>query len=340
VLSGNALSGGKSYEDYLKEQSPNVVLLRYGAADAIRLNDPAKTLANLQQMVDLAKQYGATPILIGVSPFAAGNDIRAGNINEWSVDPYINSANAINSGIQQLAGQNQLPFVDVRSLEAPKGSLLDGVHPTADFGKQMADFIGQNVAAALPQFQFGAAPTPAPAPTPSPTPAPTPTPAPSSGGIAGLVPALQTSWNGSGGVGADTYQAAPPAPAVAPTPIAVGATQDGGLKSLLPSGWETYNPQQKIGWFNQNQVTTDQLLNANAGVTKEDIDWMKGQGYLGAYQNAPAKPPTVVNPVTANTQAPQNNVTRVLEELQRQPRKEAPVPLPDEYRRGGRVRMI
>lgn len=152
ALSGQGLPSGKTFEEYLQTNKPNVVILRYGAADAIRLNDPNQTLSNLQTMVNLAKEYGAKPILVGVSPFAAGNDIRAGNINEWSVDPYINSANTINAGIQQLAQQNSLPFVDMQKLEVPKGALLDGVHPTADFGKAMADYIGQSVKTALPEF--------------------------------------------------------------------------------------------------------------------------------------------------------------------------------------------
>jgi hypothetical protein len=141
-----------TYEKYLQDQRPDVVILRFGAADAIRLNDPQQTISNLQKMLDLAKQYGATPVLIGVSPFAAGGDSRAGNINAGSIDPYIASANQINSGIQQLAQQNQLPFVDMQRLEVPQGALLDGVHPTAEFGKQMADYIGQAVSSALPQF--------------------------------------------------------------------------------------------------------------------------------------------------------------------------------------------
>lgn len=141
-----------NYEKYLKEQRPNVVLLRFGAADAIRLNDPAQTLSNVQAMVDMAKSYGATPVVIGVSPFAAGGDSRAGNINAGSIDPFIESANAINQGLQAIAQQNDLPFVDVRSLEVPKGALLDGVHPTAEFGKAMAEHIGNTLSAAMPQF--------------------------------------------------------------------------------------------------------------------------------------------------------------------------------------------
>ena len=65
-----------------------------------------------------------------------------------------------------------------------------------------------------------------------------------------------------------------------------------GLAGSLPSGWSGYGAEQKIDWFNQNKVTPDQLLGAGAGVTQEDIDWMKGQGYLGSYDMAqPAAQP-------------------------------------------------
>lgn len=47
----------------------------------------------------------------------------------------------------------------------------------------------------------------------------------------------------------------------------------------LPTGWEGFNAQQKIDWFNQNGVMPEQLL--AAGVSQGDIDWMKGQGYTG-----------------------------------------------------------
>jgi lysophospholipase L1-like esterase len=141
-----------NFQQYLQTEKPNVVLLRFGAADAIRLNDPKQTLANLQQMVTMAKEAGAKPILIGVSPFAKGGDSRAGNINAGSIDPYIGAADEINRGIQQLAEQNGLNFVDMQKLEVPEGALLDGVHPTAEFGKQMAEYIGNAVTSALPEF--------------------------------------------------------------------------------------------------------------------------------------------------------------------------------------------
>jgi len=259
ALTSDYLPGG-SYEKYLQDNSPDVVLLRFGAADAIRLNDPQQTLANLQSMVDLAKKYGATPVMIGVSPFAPGNDIRAGNINEWSIDPYVNSASVINQGIQDIANQNKLPFVDMQRLEVPEGALLDGVHPTADFGKTMADYIGQAVSSALPQFGG------------------------SFENYQKFLPPQQVPPAQMGVQSAETTTYTPFEAPVSQQPQQPAALT--GLAGSLPSGWSGYDAGQKIDWYNQNQVTPDQLLGAGAGVTQGDIDWMKGQGYLGSYDMA------------------------------------------------------
>lgn len=52
-----------------------------------------------------------------------------------------------------------------------------------------------------------------------------------------------------------------------------------GTTTTLPQGWDTYNPQQKIDFFNQNKITPQQLL--ASGVAQSDIDYMRGQGYTG-----------------------------------------------------------
>ena len=61
------------------------------------------------------------------------------------------------------------------------------------------------------------------------------------------------------------------------------------LFSLLPSDWGTYDPYEKINWFNTNQVGSDELL-ATGAVSQGDIDWMLSQGYVGDYTPAPIAP--------------------------------------------------
>ena len=52
----------------------------------------------------------------------------------------------------------------------------------------------------------------------------------------------------------------------------------------LPGGWDSFTPQQKIAWFNQNNVSVEQLR--AAGVPQSDIDWMLQNGYGSAGANA------------------------------------------------------
>lgn len=60
----------------------------------------------------------------------------------------------------------------------------------------------------------------------------------------------------------------------------------GGL--VLPQNWNTKNAQEKITWFNQNNVSPDALR--KAGVPEEDIQWMLNNGYLGAAPSAGSVP--------------------------------------------------
>jgi hypothetical protein len=52
----------------------------------------------------------------------------------------------------------------------------------------------------------------------------------------------------------------------------------------LPQGWKSFSPQEKIAWFNQNNVSVDQLR--AAGVPQSDIDYMLANGYGSAGTNA------------------------------------------------------
>jgi hypothetical protein len=45
-----------SYGSYLANNNPETVVLRFGAADAIRLNDPALSISNIEKMLQMAQQ--------------------------------------------------------------------------------------------------------------------------------------------------------------------------------------------------------------------------------------------------------------------------------------------
>jgi hypothetical protein len=110
-----------------------------------------------------------------------------------------------------------------------------------------------------------------------------------------------------------------------------------GLAGSLPSGWSGYGADQKIDWFNQNKVTPDQLLGAGAGVTQDDIDWMKGQGYLGSYDMAQPDAQPAAQPMSqpmaqpmAQPMTQQTGIAQLASQPMPQPAPEPPrSPLPD-----------
>jgi hypothetical protein len=133
------------FASYITSNKPETALLRFGAADAIRLNDPTTTLRNIESMIKLSKENGTKPILVGVTPFAKMGDFNAGNIDAGITDSMIASADAINQGIKDLANKYNAQFIDVRQVPVPKGALLDGVHPSAEYGASLNDYIASQI---------------------------------------------------------------------------------------------------------------------------------------------------------------------------------------------------
>jgi hypothetical protein len=147
--SNEALAGGSkfgAFADYIAQNRPEYAIIRYGAADAIKNQDPNITLQSVQRMVDIAKANGVTPIIVGVSELYGAQNSKTGNIAGY-IDPGAEQrANAINAGLAKIASDNGLSFTDVRSaVSAGQGDLLDGVHTNAEFGKKMADAISESI---------------------------------------------------------------------------------------------------------------------------------------------------------------------------------------------------
>jgi lysophospholipase L1-like esterase/SOS response regulatory protein OraA/RecX len=149
--SNEALAGGSkfgAFQTYIEQNKPQYAIIRYGAADAIKNQDPATTLQSVQQMVDIAKANGVTPIIVGVSELYGAQNSKTGNIAGY-IDPGAEKrASQINDGLKQIAQSAGVSFTDVRAAtSAGTGDLLDGVHSNADFGKKMADAISEDIAA-------------------------------------------------------------------------------------------------------------------------------------------------------------------------------------------------
>ncbi len=149
--SNEALAGGSkfgAFQTYIEQNKPQYAIIRYGAADAIKNQDPATTLQSVQRMVDIAKANGVTPIIVGVSELYGAQNSKTGNIAGY-IDPGAEKrASQINDGLKQIAQSAGVSFTDVRAAtSAGTGDLLDGVHSNADFGKKMADAISEDIAA-------------------------------------------------------------------------------------------------------------------------------------------------------------------------------------------------
>lgn len=332
--------------------------------------------ATNEQLLDEIKNSGTD--FVTLDPYYLGFGPSSQELLDWTKS-FIPQVNALGKEVKLVTQGFAPKGLEQQTLEHNQKMLaMPGVKEFINFGLEDAKDLQNDPNWVSIANDYGVVPKSNQTLTPATAPAHAPVPVTSSGGIAGLMPASQTALNNNGDVVADIYQAtgAAPAPAAfgaapATTGIAAlmpGASQTGPinigsgayqatstapntvatapagqkseLKALLPQGWQSYNPQQKIDWFNQNKVTENQLLSANAGVTKEDIDWMKGKGYLGAYPAAQSTGPVTGTFDPTNAQTQQSSVQRLVEELQRQPRRETPVPMPDSFRQGGRVRMI
>lgn len=81
--------------------------------------------------------------------------------------------------------------------------------------------------------------------------------------------------------------------------LQTGLQQQRNVGAMLPAQWSNYTPEQKINWFNSNNVTPDELQ--RAGVDSGDVQWMRESGY-----NAPAfnfgGPQMGVSPMSGNLQ--------------------------------------
>jgi lysophospholipase L1-like esterase len=145
ALAGSGQKFG-GFADFITQNRPEYAILRYGAADAIKSQDPQKTLDSIRQMIEVSLANGTTPVLVGVSELYGSQNSKTGNIAGY-IDPGAEQrATQINDGIAALARQYGVTFTDVRSaVSAGSGDLLDGVHSNADFGKKMADAISESI---------------------------------------------------------------------------------------------------------------------------------------------------------------------------------------------------
>ena len=135
----NAISGTKTFGGYSLKYSTfeqeirkpySVIYLRYGMAEAVHAyhnrTTPHIFKSNLEYMVDLVKQQNKIPVIVGVS---------------YSFNQYEDTAILLNGIAWMVAQQTGTQFVNVRNIKAQAQDVPDGIHPTAEYGQKMIEYI-------------------------------------------------------------------------------------------------------------------------------------------------------------------------------------------------------
>ena len=136
--------------EYLTNQRPDIVVLRYGLADSVLMTSAAASLDNLEVIVNHAQALGSQVILIGVNPAAVITDpAHCGYVDSYS-SAADSRASAINTGILSLAQTRNLLVANPRQLTKPTCSFPDGLHPNWQFGSVIVDEIARQLRGQIP----------------------------------------------------------------------------------------------------------------------------------------------------------------------------------------------
>ncbi len=129
-VSGETTSGGlRRLPEDLKRHKPAKVLIELGANDALRGQPIARIRGNLEQMIRLAREAGAQPVLVGMMiPPNYGIDYAA----------------EFRALFPELAKKHKVPVVPflLEGIAERRDSFQpDGLHPTAEAQPKIADTV-------------------------------------------------------------------------------------------------------------------------------------------------------------------------------------------------------
>lgn len=132
-ISGDTSAGGVRRIDWSLEGEVRVVILELGANDILR-GQPIKEMKNnLSQIISRVKSRGALVLLAGMeAPTSSGPDYRA----------------AVHDAFQSLAREHNIalvPFLLDRVAGIAALNQDDGIHPTAEGTRIVADTIYQHL---------------------------------------------------------------------------------------------------------------------------------------------------------------------------------------------------
>ncbi|QXU44219.1 arylesterase [Pedobacter sp. D749] len=130
-LSGETSAGGKGRIDWLLKQPVDIFVLELGANDGLRGLPIAQTIKNLQAIIDRVKaKYPDAKMVI------AGMQVPPNMGAKYAAD--------FKNIFPELAKKNQMaliPFLLDKVGGVPKLNQADGIHPTAEGDKILADNV-------------------------------------------------------------------------------------------------------------------------------------------------------------------------------------------------------
>jgi acyl-CoA thioesterase I len=118
-VSGDTSAGGARRIGWaLQNGKPSIVLVGLGGNDALRATDPGETERNLRAIVKEIRDFGATPVLLGMkAPQNLGSSYRS-------------RFDSLYERIADEAGIPLVPFMLDGIALVPELNLPDGIHPT------------------------------------------------------------------------------------------------------------------------------------------------------------------------------------------------------------------
>jgi len=128
-VSGDTSAGGLRRIDWLLEQGPDVVVVELGGNDGLRGQPPEAVEANLRAIVAAAREHGARVLLLGVRlPPSLGAE-------------YVAAFEAIYPSLADELELAFVPFFMEGVAGEPELNLPDGLHPTAEGHRRLAERI-------------------------------------------------------------------------------------------------------------------------------------------------------------------------------------------------------
>lgn len=120
---------GPNFRAWVSANRPDVVVLRWGVAEAVKLGTPGPSVDRIMSLASYARSAGARVLIVGLSHVSASH--------HWA-GQYAGHAAEINSGLASGAKAGGFEFVDIRSVvPSDDADVPDGLHPTTDYADRM-----------------------------------------------------------------------------------------------------------------------------------------------------------------------------------------------------------